>query len=72
MRTEGSTEGPAEGSTEAPHYLVSIVTGREVDEFSRLLPENMARFIQAGSYVDFRSVSPEEMGEQDSILFYER
>jgi hypothetical protein len=61
-----------EGCEETPHYLVSVVTDREVDDFSRLLPENMTRFIQAGSYVDFRPVSPEEMGEKDSILLYER
>jgi hypothetical protein len=48
------------------------VTDREVDDFAHLLPENMTRLIQAGSYVDFMPVSPEEMGEKNSILFYER
>jgi hypothetical protein len=60
------------GSEEAPHYLVFVLPDREIEDFSRLLPENMTRFIPAGSYVDFVPVSPEQVNEKNSLLFYER
>jgi hypothetical protein len=61
------------GVEETPHYLVSILPDREVEDFSRLLPENMTHVIPAGSYVDFRPIPPaEEVDENRNILFYER
>lgn len=57
---------------EQTHYLVSIMTNGEMsdEDFGKLLPQNFTRFIEPGTYVDFRPVAPGDVDEENSILFY--
>lgn len=54
------------------HYLISVVLDYEIDDFGELIPQNLTRFIEAGSYVDFTPVFQEDVDEENSILFYQR
>ncbi len=61
-----------QGADEVPHYLVSVLLDQELQDFSQLIPQDMTRLSGDGNYVDFRSIVPGDVDEENSMLFYKR